>query len=210
MRIRIYYQKSKELKFTSVLDVQTIWQRSVRRAGLPLEYSQGFHPRPRMQVPFPLPLGFTAKNEIIDLWLVGEFNVTEVEEKLSYALPVGIKIQAIEKLNDQKKSDALSAVYADYAVKIFGKVDDADRMRQSIDQLLASSTVIRERNGKIYDLRPLILSLEFLGIKNNTCHLKMRLNAHPSMVGRPDEVMEELGVDISDCEFERLDVCFNV
>lgn len=48
-RIRIHYAKTEGLRYTSNLDMQKVWERALRRAGLPLYYSQGFHPQPRIQ-----------------------------------------------------------------------------------------------------------------------------------------------------------------
>ena len=82
MRVRITYSKGNAIKFTSALDMQTIWQRALKRAGLSVEYSQGFHPQPKMQLPFPLPLGFTAQNEIIDIWFTQEYDLEKIRGEI--------------------------------------------------------------------------------------------------------------------------------
>ena len=69
MRIRIVYSKADSLKYTGNLDLQKIWERLLRRANLPLAYSQGFHPQPRINQGCPLPLGFIGENEMVDIWL---------------------------------------------------------------------------------------------------------------------------------------------
>jgi hypothetical protein len=68
---------------------------------------------------------------------------------------------------------------------------------------------MRERNNKQYDLRPLILSIQFDEEGEDNCRLILRLSAHPSTTGRPDEVMKELGMDLTNCEIERLRVHFD-
>src|SRR5512136_903583 len=69
MRLRITFSKSGALRYTGHLDLQTTWERIVRRAGLPLAYTQGFHPGPRIQIASALPLGFIGHAEIVDIWL---------------------------------------------------------------------------------------------------------------------------------------------
>jgi uncharacterized protein (DUF2344 family) len=69
MRLRITFSKSGALRYTGHLDLQTTWERTVRRAGLPLAYTHGFHPGPRIQIASALPLGFIGCAEIVDIWL---------------------------------------------------------------------------------------------------------------------------------------------
>lgn len=69
MRLRITFSKSGGLRYTGHLDMQTTWERTIRRAGLPLAYTQGFHPGPKIQIASALPLGFIGRAEIVDIWL---------------------------------------------------------------------------------------------------------------------------------------------
>ena len=69
MRLRITFSKSGALRYTGHLDLQTTWERTIRRAGLPLAYTHGFHPGPRIQIASALPLGFIGRAEIVDIWL---------------------------------------------------------------------------------------------------------------------------------------------
>lgn len=208
MRARIYYSKGAALKFTSALDLQAIWQRSLRRAGLTVELSQGFHPQPKIQLPFPLPLGFTAQNEIIDIWFAQDYALDDVREKLAVSFPEGIKIQSIESIDGQKKSVASSAIYADFKVTVDTAAVNVTDLKVSLERLLERQTIMRERNDKQYDLRPLIFSIHIRKEMDGKCILDMRLSAHPSTTGRPDEVMKDLGVDLVNCEIERLGVQF--
>jgi uncharacterized protein (DUF2344 family) len=72
MRIRAEFAKTEAMRFTSHLDLYRAWERLLRRAGLPLQFSQGYNPRPKLQLAAPLPLGMTSQVEIIDFWLSGE------------------------------------------------------------------------------------------------------------------------------------------
>ena len=208
MRARIYYAKGEALKFTGALDVQSIWQRSLKRADLSVEYSQGFHPQQKIQLPFPLPLGFIGQNEIIDIWFSADYELMEIEDKLSGAVPDGIEIQRIEAIDGQKKSVASSASHADFRVKVDKRIIGCEKLRNMINDLLNRPEILRERNKKHYDLRPLIFSIDLEEETEEFCVLNMTLSAHPSKTGRPDEVTMELGLDLSDCDFERVAVHF--
>ena len=67
LRVRITYTKSGGLRYTGNLDMHKIWERTMRRARLPLAYSQGFHPQPRINQASPLPLGMVSQVEMVDV-----------------------------------------------------------------------------------------------------------------------------------------------
>ena len=69
MRIRVTFSKTYHMRYTSHLDVHRTWERTLRRARLPLAYSQGFNPRPKINLAAALPLGFTSDCEIVEFWL---------------------------------------------------------------------------------------------------------------------------------------------
>jgi radical SAM-linked protein len=69
MRLRITFAKTEAMRFTGHLDLHRTWERCFRRARLPLAYTQGFNPHPRLNLAAALPLGFTSQGEMIDAWL---------------------------------------------------------------------------------------------------------------------------------------------
>ena len=87
MRVRITFSKTPAMRYTGHLDLHRAWERAFRRAGLPLAYSQGFHPGPRLNLACALPLGFTSECEIVDAWLDGDLALSEIETALTGALP---------------------------------------------------------------------------------------------------------------------------
>ncbi len=95
-RIRIYYSKTQALRYTGSLDVHKIWERTLRRARLPLAYSQGFHPQPKINQACPLPLGMLSRAEIVDIWLEPELPMQQIVEQLSKSIPPGIEIDHLE------------------------------------------------------------------------------------------------------------------
>lgn len=210
MRKRITFQKREDLKFTGSLDLLTIWQRSIKRAELKLDYSQGFHPQPKIQLPFPLPLGFSGINEIVDIWFSEDYLNSHIVNKLTPALPRGIIINSIEDIEGHPKSISSFASYADYSVRVTNLLGNCDTVRNAVNTLLEKSSLIRVRNIKEYDLRPLILSIDILEQEEESCTLIMRLMARSSKTGRPDEVAMEMGLELSDCEIERLNVHFDL
>ena len=91
-RLRIVFGKFGALKYTSNLDVAKIWERVLRRADLPLLYSQGFNTRPRLQLATALPLGITSECELLDVSLREEISLEGIREALLAVSPEGLRI----------------------------------------------------------------------------------------------------------------------
>jgi radical SAM-linked protein len=72
IRIRISFSKFGAMQYVGHLDLHKSWERTFRRSGLPLEYSQGFHPQPHLNLACALPVGFTSQCELLDAWLEQE------------------------------------------------------------------------------------------------------------------------------------------
>jgi len=68
-RVRLGFGSGEPVKYISHLDTMRLWEKALRRAGLPLAYTQGYHPQPRIQFAAPLAVGFTGEHETLDLWL---------------------------------------------------------------------------------------------------------------------------------------------
>ncbi|NPV86046.1 MAG: DUF2344 domain-containing protein [Anaerolineae bacterium] len=204
MRIRIAYAKTHPLRYTSNLDMQKIWERTLRRASLPIAYSQGFHPQPRLVQACPLPLGFTSQAEIIDLWLESDLSIAEVQTALQRSLPPGITLKTVEAVDLRSPSLTNQVLAAVYVAELPAHVHD-ETLAERIQLLLAAQTLPRQRRGKHYDLRPLVLDICLIQSNNNhPLRLQMTLVARPSATGRPEEVLDALEIDPFSSRIERI------
>ncbi len=192
-RWRITYTVEGPLRYISHLEQVRVWERAIRRAGLPLAYSGGFTPRPRLQVAAPLPLGFASEAEWLDLWLEQPVEPETIIQALTSTLPKGLTIQSIEAISLSAPSLPSQVVAAGYTVTVETTVP-ADEIRQRIADLLAAETLLRERRGRPYDLRPLILDLHLEEVRADECVLTMLLSAREGATGRPEEVLDALGL----------------
>lgn len=187
-RYRIHFSKTEQMRFTGHLDLILTWERSFRRAGLPLAYSEGFSPRPVLNMASPLPLGFTSTGEIGDFWLSEVISPSEFYSVLEESLPPGLRIQEtniIEDLFGPKLPALVTA--ASYTITLDAKHSG---LSKKIENLINSSSIIRDRKGKTYDLRPLIQKLK--SDKSSPTKLQMTLAALPGATGRPDEILAAL------------------
>lgn len=192
LRFRIHYRKGEELQYIGNLDLHRIWERTFRRAKIPLAYSQGFHPQPKMHQACPLPLGFTSEVELLDFWIDLDENPLDLKENLIDKAQPGIDIISLTEI--PLKSPPLQTIVESVSYKVYLDQDqDIEAVREKVDALCQSDHCVRERRGKSYDLRALLHAL-ILHTEMDPPELFMRLSALPGATGRPEEVLDELGV----------------
>jgi radical SAM-linked protein len=191
MRIRITFSKTIEMRYTSHLDLHRTWERTFRRAELPLSYSLGFKPKPKINLAAALPLGFTSDCEIIEIWLDKNLDPKYIKKQLDEAIPPGILVHAVAEIDANRPKIPNQILSAIYEVTL---VDPIPQIEKLIDQITKKESILRERRGKHYDLRPLIESIRVIQ-KNGCQYLEMQLAARTGATGRPDEVLDALGID---------------
>ena len=199
-RFRINYSKLEGMRYTSNLDIHKMWERTFRRAKLPLKYSQGFHPQPKIQQANPLPLGFLSKNEMVDFYLDEDVEIKKIMFNLSNSLPAGIELNSLEKIGNNEPTLQKLTQASEYLVIILDKLDN-NEVKTKIKEILERDTNFRIRRGKSYDLRPLIIDLEFEDKDHGIIH--MVLSAKDGATGRPDEVLKELDIPLENTRIIR-------
>lgn len=203
MRIRVTFSKTGPMIYIGNLDMYTLWERAARRAGLPLAYSQGFHPQPKLHFGSPLPLGFSSRCELLDMKVNEDVDLARLPDRLDAALPAGVRVLAVEEVREDAPALQTVVEAAEYEVRIHNG-PPAEELERRTRVLLEAATLPRERRKKQYDLRPLIQRLEvFPGDETETAKLRMSLTATEGATGRPDEVLEALNVDREDARIER-------
>jgi radical SAM-linked protein len=203
MRIRITFAKQGALRYTGHLDLHKLWERAARRAELPLAYSQGFHPQPKMNIAAALPLGFSSRCEIIDMRLEHEIPLDGLCEKLQGTLPTGIQVSKVESVDEHSPALQTQVASAEYEVHLTESVGGSD-LKQRIESIMETESIIRERRGKTYDLRPLIEELDL----SSEGKIHMRLAARDGATGRPEEVLDMLGIAFEGTRIERTQIIF--
>lgn len=196
-RLRITFGKSGPLKYTGNLDIAKTWERVLRRANIPLLYTQGFNTRPRLQLASPLPLGITSECELLDVALRETISLDNLIDDLLAVSPTGLDIYAVEDVAVDSPALQQYIESAEYRI-CFEDGIDPDVLQQHIDALLQQDRIIKivekKRRGKIrrssIDLRPLIHSLSINTNSDLIAHLSVGDNGNM----RPDELLEQLGL----------------
>jgi radical SAM-linked protein len=202
MRIRITFSKQGALRYTGHLDLHKLWERAVRRAELPLAYSQGFHPQPKMNLAAALPLGFSSRCEVLDMRLERDIALEGLRERLNGTLPSGIQVLSVEQAEERAPALQTQVVSAEYEVRMIESSFGAE-VKRRIESVMESESILRSRRGKEYDLRRLIEALDVWEGK-----IVMKLAAREGATGRPEEVLDVLGIAFEETRIERIRLIF--
>ena len=203
MRIRIKFVKQGALRYTGHLDLHKLWERAARRAELPLAYSQGFHPQPKMNMAAALPLGFSSRCEVMDMKLEQDIPLESLPTRLNSTLPSGLQVVNVEQVDERAPALQTQVVSAEYEVNLTEAIDGSE-LKRKVDSVIEAESIPRERRGKTYDLRPLIEEVNLL----SDGKIFMRLAAREGATGRPEEVLDMLGIAFEGTRIERTRLIF--
>ena len=194
--LRVKFNRGQEVKFISHLDLIRLWQRAFHRAMIPLAYSEGFSPRPRISLAAPLPIGVTSEAELMDIyttkWVSPHFFLAAVSQQL----PPGIEIQQVHQIALNQPSLQSQVRYAEYKVEVETQKEPQE-IESAITSLLSAEHLPwqhqRDTGPRSYDLRALIDDLWLVDCHLPYCTVGMRLRCDSSGSGRPEQVSLALG-----------------
>ena len=141
----------------------------------------------------------------MDMRLNEDMDLTSLSAQLQNAMPSGIGILNAQSIDEREPPLQTQIVSAVYEVNLTEAVDSLE-LKRKIDEVMASSSLPRQRRGKSYDLRPLIEKLEL--IPENK--ILMRLSAREGATGRPEEVLDVLRIMIEHARVERTNLIFKI
>jgi radical SAM-linked protein len=186
VKARIRFSKLGKVRFTSHRDVARMWERAFRRVELPLAYTAGFSPRPKVSFGLALPTGHESVAEYLDVDLASEeIDVDSLAAPLSAALPVGVDVMAAAVLADGSDSLQQIVTSCTWEVTVIAGARAAGHetaagagegsLRTLVSTALAADAlpITRERKGQTSteDVRPGILSVELIGDDLLRCEL---------------------------------------
>ncbi len=196
-RLRLTFSRSEELKYISHLDLMRLWQRALRRADIPLVYSQGFSPHPRLSLAAPLAVGVTSGGELIDIFLERRVSPHFFIKAVREQLPRGIDISEVVEVGLGLPSLQSQVRYAEYKV-----IADTDKkpneVEAAIDSLLSSDELpwqhARDKEVRKYDLRTLVEDIWIIESHPPEYTIGMKLRCDSSGTGRAEQVLSALGL----------------
>jgi len=219
-RLRLTFVHGAALRWISHLDLVRLWERALRRAGMPVAYTRGFNPQIRLQFAAALPTGCYGRAEVVDLWLERPVPLDEFAARVRAQLPQGIELTRVEEVDPRSPSLQAQLRAADWRVAVEASTAltstlSAEELAARVAALLAADEIPharRRREGEPphpYNLRPLIEALWVEGTDpDGWLVLRMRLRAEPGATGRPDAVLDVLGLGDRPQRSERLALHF--
>jgi len=195
-RLRIKLSRGEEIKFISHLDIIRLWERALRRAQIPLAYSEGFSPHPRISLAAPLPVGVTSEAELMDILVTKHVSPHWFTTATSLQLPPGMEILGVYQIALTMPSLQSQVRYAEYGVKVETEKNAKD-VESAIFNLLSLEHLPwhhqRDTGQRNYDLRTLIDDLWLVDYCHSYAKIGMRLRCDSSGSGRPEQVALALG-----------------
>ena len=209
MKLRVRFEKHGKVRFTSHRDVARIWERAIRRAQLPVAYSEGFNPRVKVSFGLALSTGHESDAEYLDIELDPEradaVDLDTLPERLTEQLPVGITATAVAPVD--RRSLSLQQAVTSCTWRIDVADVDVETAAGAVARALAADTLVvpRERKGKQVtdDLRPLVLSLDVEGPMEDGVRLTAELGTQPRAV-RPSELLAALDPPLAERRVHRI------
>lgn len=194
------FEKGESVRWLGHLDILRTFERAIRRAGLPIAFSQGFNPRERLSFASPLSTGTTGNAEPSILELTGPLSPDTLLVALNEALPPGIRIRTCQEIPDAGSRDLLNTfTRAEYEVVCKCVADTpAEVVERGISTLLGQPqiSITREREGrsKTVEIRPYLYDLTFCAdsIANERVTLRMTVGSGEGVNVRPAEIVTAL------------------
>jgi radical SAM-linked protein len=195
-RLRVTFTRGEDLKYITHLDLMRFWERALRRANVPVAYSEGFTPHPQISLAAPLPVGTTSSGELMDVFLAETMSPRAFLDAVSAQLPPAITVVSAVEAGLSLPALQADVRFADYDVVVPGS--DAATAREAISRFLAAHSIPwehkREEQVKSYDIRALVQDITLEEPSPGKVLLHMRLRSDNSGSGRPEQVVAALGL----------------
>lgn len=196
-RLRLRFSRGEQLKYISHLDLMRLWERTLRRAGIPMAYSEGFSPHPRLSLAVPLPIGVTSEAELADVVVRKAVTPYFLIQHTKAQLPPGIEVLEVQQVSLTAPSLQSLTRFIEYRVSVRSDGTE-DEVRGAIAATLRAEKLpwhhMRDTGPRHYDLRPLIEDLRLESWQDSVATLGMRLRCDANGTGRPEQVTAALGL----------------
>ena len=213
-RIRVWFGKIGDMSLLSHLDLVRLFDRAIRRAAIPISFTGGFHPGPRISIANALALGHTSNGEIVDFELTEEMEVEEFRSRLIAQLPDKIPLYRVEEVELKSPAATQILTKAEYLIKLQVLTEDEitkETWQQWIDLLNHSQAILWEkitksRKKQVVNLRDYLFALNLVSVEDEIAQLHFIGSCRNDGTKlSPDNLIYMLE-KISDREFQLLQV----
>ncbi len=169
-KIRLWFGKIDEMSLISHLDLVRLFDRAIRRAALPISFTGGYHPGPKISIANALSLGITSNGEIVDFELTEDMDIEEFRTRLAAQLPENIPLYQVEDVDLKSLNASRLMDKAEYLITV--RVDDNPEWQKWLDGINHSQEILWEKftksgNKKQINLRDRLFFLVLESTNNN-------------------------------------------
>lgn len=198
-RYYLLFARGAKLRFLSHLDMMRLWERALRRAGLPLRYSSGFHPHPRIALVLPLAVGMTAQREWMEIELNARIDPGEVRARLSAQLPAGLSLLEVREAPPDAPALTTRLQGAEYEVEV-ASPPPREAVEERLCRFLEADSwpVQEERRGgaRTVDLRKAVRRVALGDWSASTGRLRVVLGRGHEGSARLEQLLGVLGLPL--------------
>ncbi len=191
-RLRIRYAKRGRLRFSSSRDFQRALERALRRTALPMAFSAGFHPHPKISYANAAPTGTASEAEYVEISVTDRLDPERVRAALDEALPPGLDVLEVVEAAPGALADRLQA--SDWQVQLTGV--PLERLEGAVGQLLSAERVEVTRmmatGPRTFDVRGALVAMVASPGQEAGCAILRMVVRHTTPAVRPDDVLAGL------------------
>ena len=186
-KLYVFYTKLDRARYFGHLELVNIFRRALKRAGIAVRFSEGFHPKPKISFDDPLPVGIESQQERFMITVPDDIRPQDVKATLNEHLPAGLEI--IHCQLAPQKAPALLRKRIRYRIAVEEDLFDKARLR-AFNERSDFYITLTHRKGKLkkVDLKDIVVNSELL----DSCHLELTLQSEPGKTVRPFDVLRHI------------------
>lgn len=217
-KLRLKFNKTENMIYISHLDMMRVIQRAMKRAGIKVNYSQGFNPHAQLSFSTAVPLGLIINNEYMDVSLADTISAKTFIDRINVCLPKGLQMEDGIEISTTEKAIMNQIRWGSYL--IFIDTQNSEKLEKGITDFLQRENIVylkeKKKNRKWIrkeiDIRPLIESIDFFVREDDFVILKCMIrtgsegNVKPELMMKLMNELQELELTLEDIKYQRTDL----
>ena len=188
---RVRFTKTGRMRFLSHHDLMRLFERALRRTGLPLRMTEGYNPHPVIAFPTALGLGIESLDEILEFELTSWTSPKGIEKALGEQLPEGVTVSSAEAFDRKQRS---FVNFVEYQASCPGQVEGiADRIRAFLALKECPVERVSDKGSKTVEIRQYVMALDA-----EKDHVYLRIRITDQGTAKPEEVLRSVGVTVNE------------
>ena len=188
---RVRFTKTGRMRFLSHHDLMRLFERALRRTGLPLRMTEGYNPHPVIAFPTALGLGIESLDEILEFELTSWTSPKGIEKALGEQLPEGVTVASAEAFDRKQRS---YVNFVEYQASCPGQGEGIDdRIRAFLALKECPVERVSDKGSKTVEIRQYVMALD---AENDVLYLRIRITDQGT--AKPEEVLRSVGVKVDE------------